>query len=192
MKRTWFVIVLVLLAGIGFWATWHFMRGPHYALYQIGKSIHDREPRLFLAYVDIERITRSQKEELVRVFLADRSEEEQANVTRIVEAFMGPITAQLKDKAARIIADPNRENLPTSWALVAAANVIHKDDYALVVLSDPQSGRRMRMGMQRNPKEGHWQVVELDPRDLQILLNEYLDKQKAEGAKPQPIPKPNQ
>jgi len=192
MKRTWFLIVLVLLAGVGFWATWSFMRGPHYALYQIGKSIHDREPRLFMAYVDVERITRGQKEELVRVFLSDRSKEEQDNVGRIVEAFMGPITAQLRDKAARIIADPNRDNLPTSWALVAGANVNRKDDYALVVLSDPQSGRRMRMGMQRHPKEGHWQVVELNAQDLKILLTEYLDEQKAKSDAPQPIQKPGQ
>lgn len=192
MKRTWFLIVLVLLAGVGFWATWHFMRGPHYALYQIGKSIHNHEPRLFLAYVDIDRIARGQKEELVRVFLPDRSKDEQDTVGRIVEAFMGPITAQLKDKAARMISDPNRENLPTSWALVAAANVTRKDDYALVVLSDPQSGRRMRMGMQRHPKEGHWQVVELNSQDLKVLIDEYLDKQKANEVKPQPIQKPNQ
>jgi hypothetical protein len=192
MKRTWFLIVLVLLAGVGFWATWHFMRGPHYALYQIGKSIHDREPRLFLAYVDIDRIARGQKEDLVRVFMPDRSQEDRETVGRIVEAFMGPITAQLKDKAARMIMDPNRDNLPSSWTLVATANVTRKEDYALVVFSDPQSGRRLRLAMQRNPQQGHWQVVELNSQDLKILLDEYLDKQKAEENKPQPIQKPSQ
>jgi len=192
MKRTWALIVLVVLAGAGFWATWGFLRGPHWALYQIGKAIHEHEPRLFLAYIDIERITRSQKDELVRVFLSDRSKEEQDNVGRIVEAFMGPITAQLRDKAARIVADPNRENLPTSWALVAAANVTRKDDYALVVLSDPQSNRRLRIGMQRQPQEGHWQVVEINSQDLKILLDDYLDKQKPPAAQAQPVKPPSQ
>ena len=176
MKRAWLLIVLVALAGIGFWATWGFLRGPHYALYQIGKAIHDREPRLFMAYVDVDRIARGQKDELLRVFLPDRSEEDHQKIGRIVAAFMGPITAQLKAKAASIIADPKRDNIPTSWTLVAAANVNRKDDYALVVLSDPQSGRRLRMGMQRHPVEGHWQVVELNSQDLKVLLAEYMDK----------------
>lgn len=178
MKRAWVLIVLLLLAGIGFWATWGFLKGPHYALYQIGKSIHTHQPRLFLAYVDVERIARSQKGELVRMFMPDRSKEEHENVTRIVEAFMGPISAQLREKIAGVIADPNRDNIPTSWTLVAAAEVNRKEDFALVVLSDPRSGRRLRMGMQRHPKEGHWQVVELNSQDLKILLNEYMEKQK--------------
>ncbi len=192
MKRAWVLIVLVALAGIGFWATWGFLRGPHYALYQIGKSIHTHEPRLFMAYVDIERITRNQKDELVRVFLPDRSKQEQDNIGRIVEAFMGTITVQLRDKAAAIISDTNRENLPTSWALVAAANINRRDDYALVVLSDPQSGRRLRMGMQRHPQEGHWQVVELNSQDLKILLGQYMDKQKRRPAEAPPSQKTNQ
>ena len=184
MKRAWFLIVLLALTGVGFWATWGFLRGPHYALYQIGKAIHDREPRLFLAYVDVERIARSQKAELIRIFLPDRSQEEHQKIGRIVEAFMGPISAQLKEKAASIIADPKRDNIPTSWTLVAAADVNRKEDFALVVLSDPRSGRRLRMGMQRHPKEGHWQVVELNPQDLKILLAKYLDKQKSRPAPP--------
>jgi hypothetical protein len=192
MKRAWFIIVLVALAGVGFWATWNFMRGPHWALYQIGKAIHNHQPRLFLAYVDVDRIARSQKDELVRVFLPDRSKEEQENVGRIVEAFMGPITAQLKDKAARVVADPNRENLPTSWALVAASDIRRKEDYALVVLNDPQSKRRLRIGMQRHPKEGHWQVVEINPQDLKVLLTDYLDKQKQTAAQPKPAAPPKQ
>ena len=176
MKRAWFVIVLLALAGIGFWATWGFLQGPHYALYQIGKAVHNHEPRLFLAYVDIDRIAKGQKDELVRTFMPERSKEEHQTIGRIVGAFMGPITAQLRKKAASIIADPKRDNIPTSWALVAAANVNRKDDYALVVLSDPRSGRRLRMGMQRHPKEGHWQVVELNPQDLKVLLAEYMNQ----------------
>jgi hypothetical protein len=178
MKRAWLLIVLVALAGTGFWATWGFLRGPHYALYQIGKSIHTHQPRLFLAYVDVERIAKGQKEELIRVFMPDRSKDEHEKVGRIVEAFMGPIAAQLKEKAATMVADKNRDNIPTSWTLVAAANVNRKEDFALVVLSDPQSGRRLRMGMQRHSTEGHWQVVELNSQDLKILLTEYMDKQK--------------
>ncbi|KMY66090.1 hypothetical protein AAU61_19270 [Desulfocarbo indianensis] len=178
MKRAVALLVLLALAGVGFWATWNFLRGPHWALYQIGKAIHERNPRLFIAYVDVGRIARGQKEELVKVFLSDRPQEEQAQVGRIVEAFMGPITAQLTDKAVRMVADPNRENLPTSWALVAASQVTRREDFALILLSDPQSGRRLRMGMQRHPQDGHWQVVELNTQDLKILLSEYLERQK--------------
>ena len=177
MKRGLALIILACVAGLGFWATWGFLHGPRWALYQIGKSIYEHQPRLFLAYVDIERIARGQKDELVRIFLPERSPEEQKQVGRILGALMGPVTSLLKDKAARIIADPERDNLPSSWTLMAAARITRKDDYALVVLADPDSGRRLRLGMQRHPRQGHWQVVEVNPQDLRALLAEYLEKQ---------------
>jgi transposase len=34
--------------------------------------------------------------------------------------------------------------------------------------------RYLRMGMRRDPEEGHWRVVEIDPRDIKDLLGRYL------------------
>ncbi len=179
MRRLWLLLLLVVLAGGGFWTTWWFLRSPQYALYQIGKAIHDREPRRFFAYVDLGGILRQQKDELVRMFLPERSAEFQNQVGRILAAFMDPVSAEVKRRVARLIADPKRDNLPSAWALVWAARVERNGDYALVVLSDPRAGRRLRLAMQRRPQVGHWQVVELDPRDLRRLLAEYL-RQRAE------------
>lgn len=174
MRRFWVMALVLALAVAAFAGTWWALKSPYYSLYQIGKAIHERQPRLFLAYVDVGRILAGQKDELVGQFMSGASEEQRRTVGNLVTAFMGPISEQLKDQVARVVADPNRENIPSSFALVAAAHVISKDDVALVVLSDPKEGRRLRLGMQRNPVQGHWQVVEINASDLRPLIEEYL------------------
>lgn len=174
MRRWWAVMVLAALLGLGFGATWWFLKSPQYALYQIGKAIHDHEPRLFLAYVDLDRVMDSQKEELARLILPQENQEARQVVSRLLGAVMGALRGRIRQRVAQMVADPERDNLPSSWALVAAAHVTRNGDYALVVLSDPQKGRRLRLGMQRDPRQGHWRVVEIDPRDLRQLLEELL------------------
>jgi hypothetical protein len=174
MRRAWVWILLVFLAAGCFTAAWTFLRSPYWSLYQIGKAIHDHEPRLFLAYVDLDQIIQSQKDDFVDVFMPERSQEQRANVNRILGALMGAVSPLIKDQVVRMVADRERENLPTAWALPAAAAVTTNGDAALVVLSDPKEGRRLRMGMRRDPEEGHWRVVEIDPRDIKDLLGRYL------------------
>ncbi len=175
MRRWWPVLVLLVLVAAGFGTTWWFLKSPQYALYQIGKAIHDREPRLFLAYVDLERVMDSQKEELVRLILPHQNQEDRQAVSRVLGAVMGALQGQIRQRVARMVADPERNNIPSSWTLVAAAHVTRNGDYALVVLSDPQKGRRLRLGMHRDPEAGHWRVVEIDPRDLRRLVRELLE-----------------
>jgi hypothetical protein len=105
-------LVVLAVGGAAFWGAWSLLNGPHYALYQIGKAIHERQPRLFLAYVDVERIARGQKEELLRAFTGDRPDEQRSRISQVVEALMGPLTQELRRQVARQVADPDRENLP--------------------------------------------------------------------------------
>lgn len=188
MRRWWVALLLLAVGGLAFWAAWGLLDGPRYALYQIGKAIHDRQPRLFLAYVDVERIARGQKDELLTAFTGQRSPEEQSRIGQVVEALMGPITQELRRQVAARVADPDRENLPSSFSLVLAANVTQKDDVALVVLSEPSSGHRLRLGMARHPDAGHWQVVEINSQDLRRLLADFLPDQELSPAPAEPAP----
>lgn len=180
MKRFLVIALLVILGGGGFFASWQFMRSPYWSLYQIGKAIHNHDARLFLAYVDLDRIIRSQKDELVSEFMGEDSDQKtQQTVQNLLSAFMQPIVALARDRVINAVADPDRDNLPTSWALVPMAKITVNGNYALVVLSDPEKQRRLRLGMTRHPEQGHWQVVQVDPRDAKILLREYLKNERA-------------
>ncbi len=174
MRRVWLWILVGLLGAGGFVATWLFMHSPYWSLYQIGKAIHQRDARLFLAYVDLDAIIKGQKEALLDEFLPKTDGETRSLVNRFLGGLMPQVLELAKDRVIRVVADPDRDNLPSSWALVPLARVTRNGDYALVVLSDPQSQRRLRLGMRRHPEQGHWQVVEIDPRDLRRLLDEYL------------------
>lgn len=175
MRRWWLWILLAFLATGAFYATHTFLNGPRWALYQIGKAIHDREPRLFLAHVDIDRILAGQKDAIVDMVAPQgrRDDDTRSLVRGLVNAFMAPLSDQLAAQAVKAIKDPDRENLPSSWTLVFAANVTRNGDYALVVLSDPTKGRRMRLGMEK--REGRpWQVVDINSNDLKKLAKEFL------------------
>ena len=176
MRRVLLILLLIILAAGAFWASWGFLHSPYYALYQIGKGIHDRDPGLFLTYVDLDKVLAGQKESLIEEFAPkDKSDV----VSQIVTALMPQISQMAKDRVIRYIADPERDNLPSSWTLLPAANVTTNGKYALVVLSDwEEQGRRLRMGMKVDPDMGNWRVVEINSQDLKRLLNEYLEKQR--------------
>ncbi|MFH1033115.1 MAG: DUF2939 domain-containing protein [Pseudomonadota bacterium] len=172
MRRLGLIVLLVVLAGAGFGATYVFLRGPHWALYQVGKSIHNHDPRLFLAYVDIGQILRSQKDDILDLVLPNQEQRDQRDVLReLLSAFIGPITDQVRDRLSKVIADQERENLPSSWALLAAANVTTNGDNALVVLSG--QGERLRLGMRR-AGDGYWRVVQINAQDLRRLAAKHL------------------
>jgi hypothetical protein len=193
MRRWWLWILLAFLATGAFYLTHSFLDGPRWALYQIGKAIHDREPRLFLAHVDIESILQGQKETIVDLVAPKgKKDDDTRNLVRgLVGAFMAPLSDQLAAQVVKAINDPNRQNLPSSWTLVFASNVTRNGNYALVVFSEPEKGRRLRLGMEK-VQNGPWRVVDIDPNDLKRLAKDYLDERYGVKMEPKPKPKPEQ
>lgn len=174
MRRAWLWILLIVAAGLAFWGTQHLLASPRWALYQIGRAINNHDPRLFLAYVDVDSIVRGQKDTIVELVVPrERNDERTRNLVKgLVGAFMGPLSDQLTVRIIKAVQDPQRDNLPSSFTLAVAASVLVNGDYALVVLSDPESRRRLRLGMKR--ASGHWRVVDLNSADLKRLAEEYL------------------
>lgn len=193
MRRWWLWVILAFLASGAFYATHNFLNGPRWALYQIGKAIHDREPRLFLAHVDLPRVLHSQEDAIVdMVAPKDRRDDNTRNLVRgLVGAFMAPLSDQVAAQVVKVINDPERENLPSSWTLVFAANVTRNGDYALVVFADPSKGQRLRMGMQKR-KHGPWQIVDVNSNDLKRLAGKYLEERFGVKVDQKPAPQPEQ
>ena len=200
MRRWWLWMLVAAVASGAFWATHDFLSGPRYALYQIGKAIHDREPRLFLAYVDVEGILKGQKETFLNMVAPKGGDEQRRSIIRgLTNAFMGTITDQATYEVIKAIKDPERENLPSSWTLVFAARIKSNENYALVVLSEPQEGRRLRLGMHKK-EGGPWRVVSIDSRDLKALAKEFLkdrfgiqvEEEKPPAQPPQPPAAPQE
>lgn len=184
MRRLLALLVLLALAAGGFAATSWFLKGPRWALYQVGKAIHERNPALFVAYVDVGRILSGQKDDIVDLLLPDQNRAEQRDLLRgIITAFMGTLTEQVNQQVIRVISDPQRDNLPSSWTLAVAAKVDTNDDSALVTLADPQAGRSLRLGMRR-VEDGRWRVVEVNSQDLRALINEHVLKKRDQGKAP--------
>lgn len=178
MRRLLMWMVLAFLASAAFWATYNFLESPRYSLYQIGKAIYDREPRLFLAYVDVDGIIRGQKDDLVDAFMPREqgNQDTRAAVKGLLGAMMQPLGEQARARVAQVVADPTRDNIPHSWTLMLAASIMRNGDYALVTLNNPVDGERLRLGMRR--LEGTWKVVEVDPRDLRRLILKAMEGHK--------------
>lgn len=176
MKSRWLIgLLLVALAVGAYLGTNAFLNSPTYALYQIGRAIHNRDPGLFITYVDIDRIYHGQRDNLVDLVVTGKEREDTRRVVKgFLTALAPQITTEVRRKVILWVADPKRDNIPSSWTLVAAANITRRPGYALVVLSDPEKKQRLRLGMQR--KEGKpWRVVEVDPRDLKRILSTYWE-----------------
>lgn len=172
MRRLPFIILLVALVGAGFAGTYFFMRSPQWTLYQVGKAIYKHDSRLFLTYVDVGEILRSQKEDIVDLILPDQKKDQQRDMVRqLLSAFMGALIEQARDRVIRIVADTERQNLPSSWTLVAAASVTRNGDNALAVLSNQDD--RLRLGLRRQA-DGYWRVVQINPQDLRALAAKHL------------------
>ena len=174
MRRLLPWLLLACLAAGGFLATQYLLKSPYWSLYQIGKAIHQRASRLFLAYVDLGKIIGGQKEAIVEMIFPAQEKQDQRDVVRqILTAFMAPITEQVRDRVARVVEDPERNNLPSSWAVLAAASVTSQGDSAQVALKDPTQDRQLRLVMKRDG-DGFWRVVEINPQDLKPLVEQYL------------------
>jgi hypothetical protein len=172
-------LFLVCLAAGGFLATQHFLKSPYWSLYQIGKAIHERDSRLFLAYVDLGKIIGGQKDAIVEMIFPAQDKREQRDVVRqVLTAFMAPITEQVRDRVARVVEDPARDNLPSAWTLLAVATVASDGDSAQVVLKDPTRDRQLRLVMKREA-DGFWRVVEINPQDLKPLVEQHLLRHRA-------------
>ncbi len=171
MKRRWLIWGLLAALAVGaFVGTNAFLNSPTYALYQIGRAIHNRDPGLFITYVDIDRIYHTQRGTMVDMVLAGKKHRDTRRTVKGILTAMAPqLLTQLRRRVILWVADPQRDNIPSSWTLVAAAHIKRRDNFALVVLSNPAKHQRLRLGMQR--REGKpWRVVEVDPRDLKRLL----------------------
>ncbi|KIX11929.1 DUF2939 domain-containing protein [Dethiosulfatarculus sandiegensis] len=177
MRRTWLVILFVALCAAAFGGSWVFIKSPYYSLYQIGKAVHDRNAGLFLAYVDVEKVIVSQENNLVDQFVPKGrlSDETKEAIGGLLTAFRAPIVDIAKDRIIRAVADPDRENIPSSWTILAAASVTMNGEVALVEMNDPNSPDRLRMGMRRHEQKGYWQVVEVSAEDIKKLLEKYLE-----------------
>jgi hypothetical protein len=171
------IILFVALCAAAFGGSWAFFKSPYYSLYQIGKAVHDRNASLFLAYVDVEQVIASQENNLVDQFVPKGrlSDETKEAIGGLLTAFRAPIVDIARDRIIRAVADPDRENIPSSWTILAAAKVTMNGEKALVEMHDPNSADRLRMGMQRHKQKGHWRIVEISAVDVKKLLEKYLD-----------------
>lgn len=166
-----FLLALFLGAGL---ATYWFLNSPYYSLYQIGRGVHNRDASLVLAYVDLEAIYRGQKDQMVDLFLGSQDQENvRKTVKNILTVFSAQILQQLRHQVITWVQDPDRDNIPTGWALPAAATIARRGQYALVVLTHPQNSERVRLAMRRNSDQP-WKVVEVDPRDLKRLIDRHV------------------
>jgi hypothetical protein len=190
VRRLWILLILLALAAVGFFATNWLLQGPRWALYQVGKAVHERSPSLFMAYVDVGRILSGQKDDIVDMLLPDPNRSEQRDFLRgVITAFLGTLTEQVNQQIIRVISDPQRENLPSSWTLAVAAKLDVNGDSALATLADPQSEQRLRLGMRRGD-DGRWRVVEVNSQDLKALINRYVLKKREQGKASAPAPTP--
>lgn len=174
MKRSLGIILFVVLAAGAGGATYWFLNSPHYSLYQIGRGVHNRDASLVLAYVDLDAVYRSQKDEMVDLFIGGENREAaRQTIKNILTVFSAQIQQQLRSQAIKWIQDPGRDNLPTAWALPAAATVARRDDYALVVLNNPIEKQRLRLAMRRTDDQP-WKVVEVNAHDLKKLIERHI------------------
>ena len=149
MRRWWLWVILAFLASGAFYATHNFLNGPRWALYQIGKSIHDREPRVFPGLRGHRAHTRRAEGHHRGHGGPQGPAGRRTPATWCADWWAHswlPSATNLAGQVVKAINDPERENLPSSWTLVFAANVTRNGNYALVVLSDPSKGQRLRYG----------------------------------------------
>lgn len=178
MRRSSLLIFLLVLALAGFGGTYWFLKSPYYSLYQIGKAIHDHDAPLFLAYVDINEIVRSQKGDFVEIFVPQKvAKDANEVVNTLLTAMMPQVTKIVQAKVVQVIRDPQRNNLPSSYVLLLGAEVQQQDPMAEVLLQDPQKpDKKLRFSMRPHPEQGHWQVVHINPQDLKSLMADELKK----------------
>lgn len=182
MIRIAVLLALAVAAGL---VTNYLLSSPTYALYQIGRAIHTRDPHLFLHHVDLEGIYTNQKDELVDMFMGKDQKQAATTIKGLLAAMASQVTDQIRQQVVAYIQDPERENLPSAWALVAASDVTRNGDYALVVTQDPRGKQRLRYAMRRHG-EGPWRVVEVDPRDLKRILKQRLGRKRPRRVKTPP------
>jgi len=171
MRRIMTITLPIVLAVAAFWGTYGLLQSPRYALYQIGKALKDGDSAIFLAYVDVPRIIANQ-----RPAAADaRANEAEENLRRAIQGVMDVVVGAnpqaFHAQMAQIMSQLETDRLPSPFLIAYAASIQQNGDRALVVLSDPQSGDRLRLGMLR--QNDQWRVVHVDQRDVRDLLRKY-------------------
>lgn len=179
-KRSIVIIVLVVCLAFGAGFFWRWVQGtPYYALYQIGAGLKNREVNTLLAYVDVESILDQQVSETVSNLLSDLTKSETlgklATPLGEIKIRLTPETHKGLSRLAirelqKYLENKNNATVPSSFALLALADVKRNGEYALVILKKDQD--QLRMGMKK--QEGIWRVVELNPEDTQKIIKTYL------------------
>lgn len=174
MRRILLITLPIVLAVAAFWGANSLLQGPRYALYQIGGALKDGDAGVFLAYVDVPRIIASQGQAQAKPAENDQANLED-NLRRAVQGVLDVLVTSnpqaFNEQFALAMRQLRTEDLPSPWVIAWAANIQQSGDRALVVLADPNSGDRVRLGMLR--QEGTWRVVHVDHRDVRMLLEKY-------------------
>lgn len=174
MKKNRTLIFAALAVSLSFGAGlfWRWVQGtPHYALYQIGAALKERRVEGLLPYLDLQGILNRQLSATLSAVLTENFPQRGGGVEIRLSPESDRVAAELVVKSLKkYLADPKNPSLPSSFALLIAADISSKEDYALVTLK--KDGERMRLGMKR--EEGTWRVVELNHEDVQRLIKRYL------------------
>ncbi|MEW6188165.1 MAG: hypothetical protein AB1585_20805 [Thermodesulfobacteriota bacterium] len=179
-KRLMIIAFLVVCLAFGAGLVWRWVQGtPHYALYQIGSGLKNREIHTLLVHVDPETVLDRQVSEMVSGLIADLTRSETQGK---LSTPLGEIKVRLSPEGHKGLArlavrelekylkNRNNPTIPSSFALLALADIQRKGEYALVTLKKDQE--QLRMGMKK--QEGVWQVVELNPEDTRKIIKTYL------------------
>jgi hypothetical protein len=172
--------VLIVCLAFGAGLVWRWVQStPHYALYQIGSGLKNREIQTLLVHVDLETVLNRQVSEMVSGLISDwtRSEPQGKLSTPLgeIKVRISPEGNKGLDRLAvrelqKYLENRNNPTIPSSFALLALADINKKGEYALVVLKKEKD--QLRMGMKK--QEGVWRVVEINPEDTRKIINTYF------------------
>lgn len=175
MRRWLFYGVFIVLLTLSFGAVSYILNSPYRALYEIGKAIHERDGQLFLAYVDVPRILHNQRDDIVAILLPESGQDEKrAALSQVMGVLVGAMGQQISQQVARIVEDPQRDNIPSSWMLVLASTVTRDGFQAHVLLEESgEQGRKLRFTMTSDADEV-WRITSFNTEDLRRLAEEYI------------------
>jgi hypothetical protein len=179
-KALWIAVLILLAFGLGL--GWRWVEGtPHYALYQIGAALKNRDTEHLLTYVDLDGILKQQVAESLSSLLKSAASANRlgpllgalgdVKITVTPGAQAG-LSALVRKELEAYLTDPARPALPSAFLLLWAAEFHTRGDVSLVTLKHEKD--RLRLAMKKT--EGLWRVVELNPEDTQRLIQTYLLK----------------
>jgi hypothetical protein len=177
-KGIWIAVLTILAFALGLGGRW--VQGtPHYALYQIGAALKNRDTDRFLTYVDLDSILKQQVAESVSNLLNSAAADNRlGQILGSIGGFkitltpgtQAGLTELVRNELTAYLKNPDRPTLPSAFLLVSLADFNTRGDLSLVTLKYEKD--RLRLAMKKT--EGLWRVVELNPEDTQRLIQTYL------------------